>query len=256
MSVKKPDTPLPNAEMPPHWLKRMVKSIFRRFGLDIVRHQPTTAKPLNILDLVVRTVHAGRDDFFFLQVGANDGVRHDPLHALVRELHLRGLLVEPLPDLFDELRRNYTGEPQLLFENAAVSAGAGNMELARFHTDAPVHDDLHGLASADIARMERFARRHGLTRYLERVTVPALTFGELLAKHGLSRIDLLVLDVEGHEWELLEAAFEAGLRPRIVFLEFLHLTPRERWQAEKSLAAHGYAIAYTGIDIIGMTDPE
>jgi FkbM family methyltransferase len=170
----------------------------------------------------------------------------------VHEFHLPGLLVEPLPDMFGALRQNYAGEPQLLFENVALGASAGTLELIRFRADAPVDDDLHGLASADIPRMERFARFRGIEHHLERVNVPCITFEEFLHKHGIAQVDLLVMDVEGHEWALLQAAFRAGIQPRILFMEFIHLTPHERWQTELFLADHGYTMAYCGIDLIAL----
>jgi len=82
--------------------------------------------------------------------------------------------------------------------------------------------------------------------------VNCVTFEQLMAEHDFAELDLLAIDVEGHEWELLRAAFDAGLRPAIVFMEFLHLEPAQRWSAEQLLADEGYGIAYTGIDLIGV----
>ena len=47
------------------------------------------------------------DDFFFVQIGANDGINHDPLHEYVTKYNLSGLVVEPQPDVFELLRKNY-----------------------------------------------------------------------------------------------------------------------------------------------------
>jgi hypothetical protein len=46
-------------------------------------------------------------DPFFLEVGAMDGASLDPLFATARRLSWRGMLIEPLRDLFDRLRANY-----------------------------------------------------------------------------------------------------------------------------------------------------
>ena len=56
-----------------------------------------------------------------MQIGANDGVLDDPLRELITTHHLRGLLIEPLPDLFATLAENYKGETQLSFEQVAIA---------------------------------------------------------------------------------------------------------------------------------------
>lgn len=57
----------------------------------------------NVLhELFYRYYHHG---FFFLQIGANDGRRADPLRKLVMRHKLTGLAVEPLPDIFMELKK-------------------------------------------------------------------------------------------------------------------------------------------------------
>lgn len=44
----------------------------------------------------------------------------------------------------------------------------------------------------------------------------------LLRQHGHDRIDLLKLDIEGAEYEVLEEMVDAGIRPRVILVEFHH----------------------------------
>lgn len=247
-------SPLPpiNSRVPDSRPKSFLKEVLRYFGFDLVRYQPTPVRPINILDLAVRATSADNSDFFFVQIGANDGIRHDPLRELVQELGLKGLLVEPLPDIFEDLKHNYASEPQLMFKNAAVSSGEETIELARFRSDVPGDDSLHSLASAEVDRIRQLAYAHGLEDYVEHVEVPCVTFETLIDEFDVDRVDMLVIDVEGHEWELLQAAFDTGLRPKIIFIEFLHLSFADRLDAEAALTKHGYAIAYSGIDLVAL----
>lgn len=59
-------------------------------------------------------------DVTVVQIGAADGRSFDPLHGAITEFKWRGLLVEPLPDLYAALRETYRDHPQLRFENVAV----------------------------------------------------------------------------------------------------------------------------------------
>ena len=59
-------------------------------------------------------------NFFFVQIGACDGVFVDPIHRFIIKHRWRGVLVEPVPYLFNLLMQNYEGY-NLIFENVAIS---------------------------------------------------------------------------------------------------------------------------------------
>ena len=46
-------------------------------------------------------------DFFFIQVGANDGITGDDLRKYILKYQWHGILVEPVPYVFDRLIKNY-----------------------------------------------------------------------------------------------------------------------------------------------------
>lgn len=237
------------SHLSPKWI---FKGLLRRFGFDLVRYDPESIAPLNVLDLAIERVCRQNEDFFFVQVGANDGVRHDPIRHLVLRYRLKGLLVEPLPDFFDALQRNYSDMPQLRFANVALGTENGALRLLRFRADAPLHDDLHSVATIDEARIRKFARKNNLEHYLEVVEVPCVTAAQLLQEHSVRHIDLLQIDVEGHEYEIFRGFIDAGMFPTVVNLEFLHLTPDERIATQRLLVEHGYTYVYTGIDLLAM----
>src|ERR1700760_2430287 len=56
-------------------------------------------------------------DFYFIQIGGNDGKSNDPIHDLAVGLQLSGVIVEPLPSAFAALQANYAGSHRLRFEN-------------------------------------------------------------------------------------------------------------------------------------------
>src|SRR5262249_35234617 len=110
-------------------LRSLVRQSLNRFGYDVVRYAGESCDhPLNVLEIAVRERLQRQTDFFFVQVGANDGVRSDPLRSLVLEHRLAGLLIEPLPDQYARLRENYAGQPQLRFENCAVAEHDGTRD--------------------------------------------------------------------------------------------------------------------------------
>src|SRR5262245_33603946 len=116
-------------------MKRMIKSLLNRVGVDIVRYPDPVTPKIDVLDLVLKHVASRAPNFFFIQIGANDGVTSDPIRKYILNYHWRGILVEPQPDIFRALVANYDGETQLIFENVAIAPEDGIVSL--FSADDP-----------------------------------------------------------------------------------------------------------------------
>lgn len=170
----------------------------------------------------------------FIQIGANDGLRNDPIREFVVRDRWRGVLVEPLPDMFAKLKRNYAGRrfSGLHFENAAVSRR--DDETLDFWTFRA--DFLDALAAEHrlyYLRKSSFDRDHVLRflthdaeaeRALERIVVPCVTVATLALRYfDAGAFDLLVIDAEGHEKAILESLDFARVRPRVIFFESEHM---------------------------------
>jgi FkbM family methyltransferase len=243
------------------FLKSAIRCILRRTGYDINRYTKSLDdlnRPLDLLEMAVRyrlQLRPGRD-FFFIQIGANDGMRADPLRSTVLDCHLAGLLVEPLPDMFEQLKRNYSSENQLKFENAAITRNNGEVSVFRFSPDSPVCDDAHGVASLNKQWLMQRAQGMGLADHVQEVKVPALTFASLIAKHGIAGADLLQVDTEGFDLEIIKMVFDAGFFPAIINFEYIHLSFDDRCESRSILAANGYRFIDGFRDTLAIRDSE
>ena len=128
-------------------VKSIVKSFLQKTGYDLVRFSPELNRPFPVLPMLVSEKLKRGEPFYFVQVGANDGVLDDPLRELIYQHHFPGLLIEPLPDLFERLKTNYAGEHQLVYENVAILDREGPVEIHRIRSDADVPGHWHGIAS-------------------------------------------------------------------------------------------------------------
>ncbi|MDR7420274.1 MAG: hypothetical protein QN178_15335, partial [Armatimonadota bacterium] len=153
-------------------IRTLVRSLLRRTGFDIVRFVPDVQHPFAVLPYLVKEAVESGEPFFFVQVGASDGILDDPLRVLVLRYALPGLLIEPLPDIYSRLVRSYQGQPQLRFENVAVSTRPGSLTLYRVRADAPVSPYLQLLASH---RRSHLVEEGVEDRYIEALDVPAVT---------------------------------------------------------------------------------
>ena len=80
---------------------------------------------LQFVENVVR-VSRGGDAPFFVQIGAMDGKRFDPIYEHAVKNKWRGIAVEPMADMCAELRINYPEESVKIVQAAIDSAETDN----------------------------------------------------------------------------------------------------------------------------------
>jgi len=69
-------------------------------------------------------------DLFVVQIGSNDGATGDPIFRLLQgNPKWEGLLIEPVPFLFERLKRNYRGNKNIHFDNVAITEKAGRADF-------------------------------------------------------------------------------------------------------------------------------
>jgi hypothetical protein len=56
----------------------------------------------------------------------------------------------------------------------------------------------------------------------EQFPVPTITYREFVAEQGIARVDLMVLDVEGHEAAVVAGMAGAAVLPRVLCVEHGH----------------------------------
>jgi FkbM family methyltransferase len=229
------------------YVYRHVRSIANKLGIDIVAYRPAAIEnPFNVLEFIVENYLALNRPFTFIQIGANNGVRWDPLRDAILKHHLTGVLVEPLPDMFEQLKQNYADQPQLAFENVAISTENGVQTLFRVAPDADVPDYAHGWASFTRSNLDEFSQ------FIQEVQVPTLTVKDLLKKHNIDRIALLQVDTEGYDYEIVKMFFREQVLPEIINFESIHLSNGDHIESRKLLKEHGYRFLDIGMDTLAI----
>lgn len=194
-------------------------------------------------------------EFRFIQIGACDGVSFDPIYPFVTRNHarIRGLVVEPLPDLFGQLQHNYRKFPSIVPVNCAIHNTEKEMILYR--VDPARTDGLpewsKGLASFN-------NQHHELTGIPRDVIVServaCMSLPELMAAYQYPRLDLLQIDTEGYDAEIILGIDYRALAPTIIRFEHgLHVRTMTSETVERvadKLHQHGYELAIENSDAI------
>ena len=151
---------------------------------------------------LIRDFFGGAPAGFFVEVGANDP------RELSQTWHLEqagwtGILIEPQPDMAARLRAQRTAK---VFAVACSSPAKAGRSLP-FHVAGP-------LSALDRDRMAPGAEPE------KTIAVPTRTLDDVLNEAGApAPIDFLSVDVEGHEFEVLQGFDFARWRPRLILLE-------------------------------------
>jgi FkbM family methyltransferase len=157
----------------------------------------------------------------FVEVGANDPVEGSQSYRLEQELGWTGLLVEPLLEHAEDLRRR---------RRAAVAQVACGPPGCHGQW---VEFKVAGVSST-LAR--EFINYRRTAKEVRQVQV--MTLDSLLEHHGIDHIDFLSLDVEGYEVEVMEGLNFEKYRPRLILIE-----DRVRdLQRHRYLTSKGYKI--------------
>lgn len=191
---------------------------------------------------------------FFIEVGANDGHQHDHLHRLLEQKPWSGIMVEPVPFVFERLCRNYGGRHRIRLENLAVADRNGSLPFYHLEqVDDPSREGLPSWYDGIGSFSREVVLNHaslipGLERRMTCVEVPCLTFESLCSRCEVSHVDLLIVDTEGYDREILTTLDWNRHRPRLVVFEHYHLGSGEREELSALLVELGYELKSEGFD--------
>lgn len=196
----------------------------------------------------------GYPDAVFVEIGANDGDKNDHLRPFLARTRWSGVMVEPVPYVFERLTENYAAFDRVVLENVAVAETDGALPF--FHLREAGADERASLPSwyDEIGSFSREAvLRHvaSIPELEDRVvetSVPSVTFATLCRRHGLDRVDLVVVDTEGFDGALVRSFPFDRYRPRLFVYEHFHLDKRERNGTREHLHGVGYETLEEGLD--------
>lgn len=147
---------------------------------------------------------------FYVDVGANDGITGSNTY-LLEESGWDGILIEPNPELKEELSRN---RPNTKKEFKAIST----LSEVSFNS-VEGEGNLHGLSRIDSnSDFIEHVEHHG--GKVNQHSIPCRRLDELLAELNAPKdFDFLSIDVEGHELNVLQSMDFEKFKPQLICIE-------------------------------------
>ena len=205
------------------------------------------------MSLISKTLHyIGQNfkDVSVIQVGAMDGINFDDTRGFLDMYRWKSLLIEPIPDLFNELKNNFKDRDNYTFEQSAIAEFDGEIEMLTIPNEIIEKENLHpgykGMSAlyplkngfgSDYQRDIDVKTQFGVN-----IKVPALTLESLFKKHNIKEFDVLICDAEGYDWNIFKQLDLTKYKPKFIRLEYINLTPEEKKLTEEKLKNNGYIV--------------
>lgn len=180
---------------------------------------------------------------FFVEIGANDGITDDPIYPFVKKnSNWSGLYVEPQKQVFEKLVKNFEGRSNLFFENIAITEKEEEVTLYIPQSSKDFNHTVFASLSPDAGSLGWFDA--SLTKK-ETVQGKPLTY--LIDKYDLKNKPcvFLLIDIEGHEWNVISAIDFKSFKPSYILFEHMHMAYVAHRDINLYLINAGYKI-YVG----------
>lgn len=201
-------------------LKKVAHKVVNSFGFTFLKTSVFENKyrlnsdfvPLE--QLFYKNLHA---DFFFVQIGANDGVSYDPIFNLVTREKVKGIVIEPIKDIFYLLEKNYRDYPQVKPLNVAIHKNQKRKTLYRVDPNKNNYPEwTKGTPSFNKSHHKlSFIAENDIIEEI----VECISFNELIKDFNIKAIDLLQIDTEGYDAEVIKMIDFEIVKPTIISFE-------------------------------------
>jgi len=182
-----------------------------------------------------------------VQIGACDGISYDDTRGFLDLYKWKGVFVEPIPELFEQLKENFK-DRDYKFVNAAITKESGKVIMLNvpeasianqhirpcFKGMSSVWPPKNGLGSDDeydTVIRERFAKK---------IEVTSLSLEDLFKDTSTTEFDIFIVDAEGCDYDIFMQLDLNKYKPKFIRLETCNLTDKEREVINEKLKAHGY----------------
>lgn len=244
-------------------LRKHIQHLLRQKGYDVrwtpqalAQHPEARLEPS--LAAAIASRYLAVQNFFYVQVGAFDGVCVDPLAGVMDHLNARGLLIEPQPEAFARLAANTAGRRNVELLQAAVSDSEGETPFYSLDPNAP-NAPSKALLISSLDRailLGELDPKFDWSPWIKTTVVRCTTLNTLLAERQIARLDLLQIDAEGYDGRILRALDFSRWAPAIVNFEHVLMPLAEAETCWQMLVEHGYRLHVSPPDTLAVRIDE
>ncbi|MGK7390523.1 MAG: FkbM family methyltransferase [Candidatus Cyclobacteriaceae bacterium M2_1C_046] len=204
-----------------------------------------------------------------VQVGANDGFNHDPLHKFIKRDRWRGVLLEPQKEVFSTLKELHKRSTHIHTVNAAIDNQNGvkpvykvNFSDSRWATGLTtfsketIEKAVQSVYVLESARKEGVIVPEEVAARVREESISTINPEWLLKEYKVKQLTWLQIDTEGYDFEIIKMFNIPETKPKVILFEQYHLSPQDKKECYQLLKNNRYIVKEYGRDALAVKDPE
>jgi len=155
-----------------------------------------------------------------------------------------GVIIEPVQEYLNNLEKH----DGVTYMNCAIDVSRGSRQMDVFKQSVIEKD-------RDFAGMSSFSEYtlKGNKNLVESRLVESITYDDMIKESGISQIDFLKIDTEGHDLVILnQVTYEGALRPKLIKAEHKHVA--NGWASMRELLESREYLVYQEFDDVYAID--
>jgi len=204
--------------------------------------------------------------FTVIQVGANDGFNHDPIHKFIKRDNWNGVLLEPQKYVFDKyLKRLYKNRQEVITLNAALGESDGERPIykisftnARWATGLASFQKSTLIEAFTNGYVKRRATKNNtpvpnnISDCISEEKVQVISPETLFEKYKIAKLDLLQIDAEGADFIIIKLFNPGVYKPQAIIFEHSHFSIDEDLECTNYLQNFDYKLYKKGGNTIAV----
>ena len=157
-----------------------------------------------------------------IECGAFDGLLENCTKFFEENFNWKTINIEPLPHIFKKLQIN---RPNSINKNIAISNKKIKKNIRVYNISTYGINNTNA-SLCHLKKHKQVLERMSNNTYVE-FEVNCVTYKKMIDELKLEKLDLFVLDVEGHEYEVIDGMINATVFPDVFVIEHGHRTPQD-----------------------------
>jgi len=244
-------------------IKHKVKKIYKSFIFNLSKNNNKVFigfykylyKPApTSISWFINEFSKNKKSVFVLQVGANDGINHDPIHKFIKRDKWAGTLIEPQKYVYDNFLKKLHEKSKVINTlNAALGEKDGQMPIYklsftndRWATGLSTFIKKEISDKVDDGSIEYLAKKNGnilpknKADYIAEEQIQVISPASLRTKFNIENIDILMVDVEGFDYEVIKMLIDADFTPEAMIFEHSHFSEQTLINCKNLLESNHY----------------